>query len=115
MDPRVSDDRIPLVRDDTGPQVQLTLTDTSTGQPINLSGATATLFFRAVGTTQRLVTRPLVIPGSTATGGVALIVWEDGDLDYPAGNYEGEVEILLQSGVRQTVFEPLRFRLREDF
>jgi hypothetical protein len=115
MDPRVSDDRIPLVRNDTGPQIRLELTDTSTGQRINLSGATALLYFRAVGTTQVLVTRPLVIPGSTATDGIALIVWEEGDLDHPGGSYEGEVEVLLQNGIRQTVFEPVKFRLREDF
>jgi hypothetical protein len=115
MDPRITDDRIPLVRNDTGPQIRLVLTDTSTGQPINLSGATATLYFRAVGTTQLLLTRPLFIPGPTAVDGVAFIVWETDDLDHPAGNYEGEVEVLLQSGIRQTVYDPLRFKMREDF
>lgn len=115
MDARISDDRIPLVRNDTGPQVRLVLTDTSTGQPINLAGATANLYFRATNTTELLLTRPLLIPSTTAADGVAFIVWETDDLDHPAGNYEGEVEVILQSGIRQTVYEPLRFKLREDF
>lgn len=115
MDPRISDDRIGLVRNDTGPQIQLVLTDTSTGQPTNLSGATAELHLREAGSTTLLLTRPLIIPPSTAGTGVALLVWEAGDLDLPAGNYEGEVEVTFQTGVVQTVYEPIRFRLREDF
>jgi hypothetical protein len=57
----------------------------------------------------------LIIPGPTAVDGIALIVWEDGDLDHPAGIYEGEVEVVFQDSMRQTVFDPLKFRIREDF
>lgn len=115
MDPRVTDSRIRLVRNDTGPQIQLTLLDDVTGDPINLAGATATLHFRPAGGPGALFSRPLVIPGTTAAAGIALVVWEEGDLDQPEGVYEGEIEVLLQNGVRQTVFEPLQFRLREDY
>jgi hypothetical protein len=114
LDPRISDTRIKLVRNDTGPQVSLTLTDESTGAAINLSGATATLHFRAVGG-DTLFSRALTIPSPTATQGVAIIVWQIGDLDHPAGYYEGEVEVVLQTGVRQTVYDPLQFRIRDDF
>ena len=69
MDPRISDTRIKLVRNDTGPQVSLTLTDESTGAAINLSGATATLHFREVGG-DTLFSRALTIPSATATQGV---------------------------------------------
>lgn len=115
MDSRIVDTRIRLVRNDTGPQIRLTLTDETTGQPINLSGGTATLHFRATGSTEVLVTRPLFIPGSTAEDGDAIIVWEEGDLDHPEGLYEGEIEVNLQNGTRQTVFDPLKFMLREEF
>lgn len=114
MDPRISDTRIRLVRNDTGPQISLTLTDESTGAAINLSGATATLHFRAVGG-PTLFSRALTIPAPTATQGVAIVVWQVGDLDHPAGYYEGEVEVLSATGQRQTVYDPLQFRIREDF
>lgn len=114
MDPRITDNRIRLVRNDTGPQISLTLTDESTGAAINLSGATATLHMRdASGAV--LLSRPLTIPAPTATQGVAIIVWQPGDLDHPEGQYDGEVEVVFQTGMRQTVYDLLRFKIREDF
>ena len=47
--------------------------------------------------------------------GVAVIAWQATDLDLAAGEYEGEVETLLASGLRETIFDPLQFTIREDF
>lgn len=115
MDARFMDTRIRLVRSDTGPQVRVVLTDESTGTAINLSGGTATLYLKSLDTNQLVLTRALVIPSGTATAGVAVIVWQANDLDHPPGDYDGEVEVVLSTGIRQTVYDVLKFRIREDF
>jgi len=115
MDARFMDSRIRLVQGDTGPQVQVTLTDETTGDPINLSGATATLHFRSEATGTTLFSRAMTIPVATATQGLATVVWNTGDLDQDPGDYEGEIEVVLATGIRQTVYDTLKFRLREDY
>jgi hypothetical protein len=115
MDPRITDNRIRLVRKDTGPQVQLTLTDDATGAAVNLSGATATLHLKSLTTGTTVLSRALTIPPSTASQGVAVIVWSTGDLDQTPGDYDGEVEIVFTSGMRQTVYDVLKFRIRDEF
>lgn len=105
---------IRLVRDDTGPQLRLTFTDQVTGEAVDLSGGTVTLYMRAVNTTTVLVTRQAVVQ-APATAGIAVIAWQVGDLNLPAGDYEGEVEVLLSSGLRETQFDLLQFTIREDF
>lgn len=115
MDPRITDNRIRLVKNDTGPQIQLTLTDESTGLPINLSGATATLYMKSLATGTVVVSRPLTIPTGTATQGIALVVWGASDLNQTPGDYDGEVEVLFSTGMRQTVYDVLKFRLRDQF
>ena len=98
---------------DTGPQIKLTLTNESTGAAIDLTGGSVVMHFRAVGSTTVLFSRTLVV--TDAVNGVALIAWQAGDLDQDAGIYEGEIEITLSTGVIQTVYEALRFRLRDEF
>jgi hypothetical protein len=104
---------IKLVRDDTGPQLRLTLTDSLTGSAVDLTGATVTLHLRAVDTTTVLVSRNATITAPLT--GVAVIVWQATDLNLAAGEYEGEVETLLASGLRETIFDLLQFTIREDF
>ena len=104
---------IKLVRNDTGPQLRLTLTDSLTGSVVDLTGATVTLHLRAVDTTTVLVSRNATIT-APATG-IAVIGWQATDLDLAAGEYEGEVETLLASGLRETIFDLLQFTVREDF
>ena len=36
-------------------------------------------------------------------------------LDGPPGDYEGEIEINFSDGTIQTVYDPLKFKLREEF
>ena len=52
---------------------------------------------------------------SDATNGKAVLQWQTGDLDVEAGNYEGELETVLSSGLRETRYELLKFKIREDF
>jgi hypothetical protein len=115
MDPRVTDTRIRLVRNDTGPQIQLTLTNEATGAAIDLSSATATMHFKSVTTGTVVFSRALSIPALTAAQGIAIVVWGATDLNQTAGDYDGEVEITFPTGMRQTVYDVLKFRLRDQF
>lgn len=108
-------DRIKLVRGDTRPQIRLALTDQVSNQPINLTGATVTLHFRASETTETLFSRQAMINPQYATGGVCYVDWEEGDLDQPAGNYEAEVEVVFPTGARETIYDLVKFKLRDDF
>lgn len=105
---------IKLVRNDTAPQLRLTLTNSQTGAAINLTGATVTLHFRAVNTTTLLLSRNAVVQ-SPPTAGIAILIWQSGDLDRPPGEYEGEIEVTLQDGTVETLFNPLQFVIREEF
>jgi hypothetical protein len=104
---------IKLVRNDTGPQLRLTLTDSLTGSAVDLTGATVTLHLRAIDTTTVLLSRNATITAPLT--GVAVVVWQTADLDLAAGEYEGEIETVLASGLRETIFDPLQFTVREDF
>jgi len=102
-----------LVQGDTGPQFQITLTDEDSGAVIDLTGGTVTLHFRAVGSTTVLFSRLFTL--TDAANGVATLQFNSGDLDQDAGRYEGEIEVVLASGVRETLYDRMKFRLREDF
>lgn len=108
-------DRIKLVRGDTKPQLRLTLTKEENNQPINLSGATVTLHFRAAESDTLLFSRPAFINPQYAPSGIAYLDWEEGDLDLDGGNYDGELEIVFPDGSRETIYELLKFKIREDF
>ncbi len=107
-------DTYKYVQGDTGPQIQVSITDLD-GTAVDLSGATVTLHFRAAGTTTVLFSRPLIITSGNAGLGVAVLQWATSDLNVDAGNYEGELETVLASGVRETRYEVLKFKVREDF
>jgi hypothetical protein len=103
------------VQGDTGPQIRLSFTDEDTGTPTNLTGATATLHFRAAGEPTVLFSRQLYIDADSASSGVAILQWNTTDLDQDAGTYEGEIEVVRATGLRETIFEVIKFRIREDF
>jgi len=105
---------IKLVRNDTAPQLRLTLTNSQTGAAINLTNATVTLHLRAVNTTTLLLSRNATIL-SPATDGIAVIAWQPTDLDLEPGDYEGEIEVTLADGSVETLFNPLQFTVREEF
>lgn len=108
-------EKIKLVQGDTRPAIVCTLTDDTTSLPINITSATVRLKFRAVGETTLTAT----VIGSVTDGVNGVVAF------YPAtapemlagepGDYEGEIEITFADGQIQTVYDPLRFKLREDF
>lgn len=108
-------EKIKLVQGDTRPTLVTTLTDSITGVPISLTGATVRLYFRAVGATT--LTATLVGSVVDAANGIVSFFWTDSPtaLSGDAGDYEGEVEITFSDGGIQTVYDVLKFKLRQDF
>jgi len=103
------------VQGDTGPQIKVTLTEEDSGDAVDLTGATVTLHFRAAGEDEVLFSREFFVNPDTAENGVAVLQWETNDLNQEAGAYEGEIEVVRDSGIRETLFDKLKFKIREDF
>jgi hypothetical protein len=108
-------EKIKLVRNDTRPALVCTISDQTTGQPINLTGCVVRLRFREAGASEvKAIVVGLI---SNSQGGQVIF--------YPAsapemladssGDYEGEIEITFSDNTVQTVFDLLKFRVREDF
>lgn len=107
-------EKIKLVQGDTRPQLQCTLTDEITGAVVDITGATCVLKFRASGATTLLDT----LSGTVTSGAAGIVVfqWNATTLSVPAGDYEGEIEVTFPAGGGiQTVYDLLKFKLREDF
>lgn len=105
-------ERIKLVQGDNRPYITLTLKDAD-GTPINLTGATVNVYFRAVGTTTVLSTIPCTLI-SGGVGGQVSFNFPGTTLNVPPGSYEGEVVINF-SGEIQTIYDTLKFQVREQF
>lgn len=107
-------DRIKLVQGDSRPQLRCTLTDENTGAVINITDTLCNMKFRASGTSVVLDTLAgIIIDG---VNGIVVFAWNPTTLNVPAGDYEGEIEVLFNvDGGIQTVYNLLKFTLREDF
>lgn len=121
--------KIQLVQGDTGPALTFSITDDTTGLPVDLSaGGTVVRFkFRQVGAstlkgtitasklTGRLLTDGTIdTTGSYATagaGGRVQVAWASTSLD-TAGDFEGEIEITFASGIIQTVPAKVQLAVR---
>ena len=108
-------EKIKLVQGDTRPALVITLTDDNTGNPITLTGASAVLRFRSVGGSTVLTTLNGTV--TDAVNGVVAFYWASvpTSLNVEAGDYEGEIEITFADGQIQTVYDLLKFKVREDF
>lgn len=108
-------DKIKLVQGDTKPALICTITDEGTGNPISIGQATVRLKFRAAGSDVLTST----ITGVVLDGpnGVVGFYWSTAptSLAGDAGDYEGEIEITFSDGTVQTVYELLKFKLRQEF
>ena len=104
-----------LVQGDNRPQIKATITRSDTGLAVDISGSTTRLFFRKKYTTTVLATLTNVGTSDQAENGICLFVFGDSDLNIDAGEYEGEIEVVFDSGARETVYEVIDFILREDF
>jgi len=108
-------EKIKLVQGDTRPAIVCVLTDVTSDTAINLAGATVRLKFRAAG--EDVLTATILGAITDASTGTCVF--------YPAsapemltgepGYYEGEIEITFSDGQVQTVYELLKFMVREDF
>jgi len=115
-----------LVRGDTMPQLNLIIrdsntaasgavldaTDSSTWAVIDLTGATVRLKFKALGETTLKETLTFSIRDATA--GDVYLQWSSTALD-TAGVFSGEIEITYSDGGVQTVYNQLKFSVREDY
>jgi hypothetical protein len=108
-------EKIRLVRGDTRPAIVCTLTNQVDGTPIVIGGSTIRLKFREAGADQLTATVVGVIT-DPLNGQVVFYPSSAPEmLQNSAGDYEGEIEITFQDGTVQTVFDLLKFRVREDF
>lgn len=115
-----------LVAGDTLPELNLTLKDSNaaasgytldpndsdTWGPIDLTGATVRLRIREIGTTTVLST--LTCSVTNPTGGQVITNFPTGTLT-SAGIFEGEIEITFSTGGKQTVYDLLKLKVRDDF
>lgn len=108
-------EKIKLVQGDTRPAIVCAITDEITGAPIAVTGATVLLKFRAVGSTDLTAT----VTGSITDGPNGQLAFYPASaptmLLGAAGDYEGEIQITFSDGTIQTVYDLLKFKLREDF
>lgn len=108
-------DKIKLVQGDTRPSLVCTITDEFTGDPIDITGCTCLLKFREVASS----TLKATLTGTITSGveGEVTFYWAQvpTSLDGDPGDYEGEIEITFTDGQRQTVYDLIKFKMREDF
>lgn len=106
-------DIIKLVQGDTLPTITVTLTDEFTGVAVDLTGATVVVKFRAAGSTTLLTTLACTLVGAAA--GIFSFSFPSPALDVDPGLYEGEIQVTFSGGEIQSVYDVLKFRVREDF
>jgi len=105
-----------IVKNDTAPQVQATITKSYDGSVVDLTGASVRLKFRAKGSLTTLFTLTgFNVPDTNFAKGIVLFLFGSSNLDIDEGYYEGEVEITYDNGTVDTVYEVLNFKLRADF
>jgi hypothetical protein len=108
-------DVIRLTAGDEKPLIVVTLTDDLTGQPIDLSLSTTVVSvkFRKAGTTTLLSTISCTKLSGGTTGQVQF-GFSGGVLDVDPGMYEGQIVVNF-NGDNQTVYDTLRFTVRDSF
>lgn len=122
-------DTINLVSGDDKPELNFTLRDSNvaatgatldpddatTWAPIDLTGTTVNVYFRALGADTTPATLPCGFESPAARAiGKCFMTWGTQTLDVEAGTYEAEIEIS-DAGGKQTVFDKLKFKVRADF
>jgi hypothetical protein len=121
-------DTINLVSGDDKPELNFILRDSNTAAtgktldpddaitwaPIDLTGQTVRVYFRDLGGDAILDTMTC---GKIApfTDGKCFMQWNATTLDVDAGTYEAEIELEDSSGGKQTIFDKLKFKVRDDF
>jgi len=106
-------ERIKLVQGDTGPFITFTLTY-SDGTVLDASGSTVRVHFRAAGSDTVLSTLACA-PLTDGSDGKYQFNFPGNTLNVPAGAYEGEIEIVFDASNRQTIYDVLKFTVRQQF
>jgi hypothetical protein len=115
-----------LVTGDTLPDLRFTLKDQSVGAtgitfdandsttwaPISITGGTLKLRIRLIGSAALTSTISGVI--SDGAGGEVVFPFEDNPFT-ASGLYEGEIEITFSTGGIQTLYDLVKFKVRNDF
>ena len=118
---------INLVANDTKPEINLTLKDNSTAAAgltldpddsstwalIDISDPTVVVKFRALGASTVLDTMTCI--KTVPIDGKCYIPWGADTLAVSAGTYEGEISLTYTSGGILTLFDRLKFKIRDDF
>jgi len=121
---------INLVQGDTKPQINFTLRDSATAvvtspvtildkddpttwKIIDITGISIELKFKAINSTTILSTVALGV--TSAAAGTCYMIWPANSLDVAAGIYEGELQLTDGDGKVQTVYDKLKFKIREQF
>lgn len=108
-------EKIKLIQGDTRPALVCTITDETSGNPIDLTGTTVEMKFRIVGSDVLQAT----IPGSLTNPVAGVVTFLPSAapemLQGVAGDYEGQISITFNDGTTQTIYDPLKFKVKEDF
>ena len=120
-------EEINLVAGDSKPEINFTLKDSNTAAAgltldpddsatwgiIDITDPTVTVKFRALGGSTVLDTMTCikVVPAA----GTCYMPWGSDTLDVAAGTYEGEISLTYTSGGILTLFDRLKFKVRDDF
>lgn len=105
-----------LVKNDTFAQIRATITREDSGEAVNLTGDTTKLRFRAAYSTTVLFTLTAIeVASGDFANGIATFTFGTTNLNQPAGDYEGEIEVTYADSTKETVFELISFIIREDF
>ena len=110
----MANERILLVQGDTRPAIVCTLLDEATQEPLDITGATPRLKLRASGAQTVFLTVVGVVTDG-ANGVCAFYPAAAPEMLSTAGSFSGEIEITFSDGQVQTVYELLKFKIREDF
>lgn len=105
-------ERIKLVQGDNLPVIRLTLKNAD-GSPLDVSGATVRVHFRASESDTVLSTLICTAPNGGGDG-VVQFNFSGNTLQVDSGLYEGEVEVDF-GGLKQTVYDVLKFNVRQQF
>jgi hypothetical protein len=94
------------------PNSILDLEDSSTWDPIDVTGASVKLRIRQLGSTT--IKSTLICTVTDGSGGKVATNFPTGTLD-TVGTFEGELEVTFPSGGIQTVHDLIKLKVRGDF
>ena len=120
-------EEINLVAGDSKPEINFTLKDSNTAaagltldpddsdtwSAIDISDPAVTVKFRALGASTVLDTMTCI--KTVPIDGKCYIPWGADTLAVSAGTYEGEISLTYTAGGILTLFDRLKFKVRDDF